>query len=45
MTNPHLVISISFVQNEHDVSLSYSDAFNFEAMKLSLAGVTLVVAS
>eukprot|EP01034_Spumella_vulgaris_P035342 gene35342-43575_t len=45
MTNPPLVISISYVQNEHDVSQSYADAFNFEAMKLSLAGVTLVVAS
>jgi tripeptidyl-peptidase-1 len=45
MTNPPLVVSISYVQNEHDVSQSYADAFNFEAMKLSLAGVTLVVAS
>jgi tripeptidyl-peptidase-1 len=45
MTHPPLVISISYVQNEHDVSQSYADAFNFEAMKLSLAGVTLVVAS
>ncbi len=45
MEDPPLVISISYAEYEHDIAQSYADAFNFEAMKLSLAGVTLVAGS
>ncbi len=45
MTDPPKVISISYLQNEDEIAQSYADLFNIEAMKLSLAGVTLVVAA
>jgi tripeptidyl-peptidase I len=45
MANPPLVISIGYAENEHEISASMAEAFNNEAMKLSLAGVTLVAAS
>ena len=45
MTDPPKVISISYLQNEDEVSQSYADLFNIEALKLSLAGTTIVVAA
>jgi tripeptidyl-peptidase I len=45
LPNIPLVISISYGANEAEVTQSEFDAFNFQAMKLSAMGVTLVVAS
>eukprot|EP01034_Spumella_vulgaris_P030416 gene30416-37627_t len=45
MESPPLVITIDHLQNEHDTAGSVIAAFNAQAMKLSLAGVTLVVPS
>ena len=43
--NPPLVISISYGFEEADVTVSEFDAFNIEAMKLSLMGTTLLAAA
>lgn len=43
--NPPLVISISYGQDEAGVSFSEMNYFNVQAMKLSLMGITIVVAS
>lgn len=40
-TNPPTVLSISWGANENQVPASYLNAFNTEALKLSLAGVTI----
>jgi subtilase family serine protease len=45
MANIPLVISISYGANEAEVTQSEFDAFNFQAMKLSAMGVTIVVAT
>jgi tripeptidyl-peptidase-1 len=45
MESPPLVLTIDHLQNEHDTAASVIAAFNAQAMKLSLAGVTLVVPS
>jgi subtilase family serine protease len=45
MVSPPLVLTIDHLQNEHDTAGSVIAAFNAQAMKLSLAGVTLVVPS
>jgi tripeptidyl-peptidase-1 len=43
--NPPLVISISYGFDESSVGTSYLNAFNTQAMKLGVRGVTIVVAS
>ena len=45
LANPPLVMSISYGADESDVSRSELDAFNFQAMKLGVMGVTIMVAS
>jgi tripeptidyl-peptidase-1 len=45
MKNPPLVFSISYGVDESEVSSSYIDSFNIEALKLAARGVTIVVAS
>ena len=42
---PPLVISISYGADEGDMSRSEFDAFNFQAMKLGVMGVTILAAS
>lgn len=43
--NPPLVHSISYGALERSMPLSYADAFNVEAIKLALQGVTIVASS
>ena len=43
--NPPLVFSISYGQEEHYVTKVEKDAFNTEAIKLGVMGVTIVAAS
>jgi subtilase family serine protease len=45
MTEPPLVISIAYYQFENEISEEYAIAFNNEAIKLSLRGVTLLASS
>jgi tripeptidyl-peptidase I len=43
--NPPLVISISYGAGEDTVSSGEFDAFNFQAVKLGLMGITILVSS
>jgi subtilase family serine protease len=43
--SPPLVLSISYGAPEYEIQFSELDAFNFEAQKLGLQGVTITVAS
>ena len=45
IANPPLVISISYGADEKDMSRSEYDAFNFQAMKLGVMGITILAAS
>ena len=45
MTNPPLVVSVSYINYEIEVHSSELDAFNVQAIKLGAMGVTLVVSS
>ena len=45
MANPPRVFSISYGADESDVSKSEFDAFNLQAMKLGLMGVTILASS
>jgi tripeptidyl-peptidase-1 len=44
-TNPPFVISISYLANEEDIDQATADAFNTEAVKLGLLGVSMIMAA
>ena len=43
--NPPLVINISYGASEESVTASEFDAFNLQAIKLGITGITVVAAS